>query len=817
MSEPDNIQYFANSVALIIDRASAERDVIASGWLIDDNKLVTTAAAVSIYSKHTPALEIAFKACGKHYGVERIAFHPLFKRRMTMLNIENKDAGPFAAIKKHNCAILFLNKLKDLSNAERVSLDKELSLRAITSKEGLSGTLSEIDFSLVVQTLTHAKKKGELILVNERNRPLAQIFCDEGRIVFARYRHLFNEQAIYQIIADKLNGSFYFESRKKPSWPTENPITNPTETLLLEAYRRLDELESLQKSAGGAGISFIRQNNQAETQTLPAEISEQAKALWSVCDGLTPANRLWNLVNLDHYAVFKILPLLCEVGLLTEAKNIWLELEKDSSGSSNGPSPLPTGIHLSLAPHESLTSLIIHSSYNKIGVKNGELLGAIDAYDSWHLIHNLCLLPEHTGSPIFKDGLVVAMQLGSLPSSTDVSIQSFQQCLWVDSITKCLEAANETGIIKRLTRSIRQTFMLDEPGNNLDKLAPEAHPSPPPLIPRSAADGSSPPSLSLLVRDTDDASQKLVGSAGKFGTAGILVPGSAGNLPAPADTEKQAGSLRPRGVSKTSSAKRLTGCVEVATISCPRCGSSGFHSARSCQSCRYQLISTPNLKSGAHRWLLVSAICSVIILIGLFTAFVALPQPNLASEPFIYLAQDSWLSLSIKQANLAKGTWESQPSNKIFRNGDSIHLSINVSKPSYVYLLHQKHNGSPELIFPSPEVNHLYLSGQTFTYPEKIVLLVGKKYYLNGMTFGAVPGEEQIISLASASPLQFLRSEQETSKAYQVLDKIFTWGNFPAGFEIEEPLLTGKEDQNRNRSQNDKIIFVSRLIAAHKE
>src|SRR5262249_220077 len=142
---------------------------------------------------------------------------------------------------------------------------------------------------LLIQTLTNARKQGELIIVDERNYPVAQVFSDSGRIRFARYRHLTNELAIYQIVAQKSKNKFFFHSTKEPSWPVRKQIEAAPDVLLVEAYRRLDELEKLRADMA-FDPCYIRKKGEAELERLPPDWQEEARAIWRVAHGLTAAS-----------------------------------------------------------------------------------------------------------------------------------------------------------------------------------------------------------------------------------------------------------------------------------------------------------------------------------------------------------------------------------------------------------------------------------------------------------------------------------------------------------------------------------------------
>ncbi len=442
------------SIGLLLDRAADPQVRISVCWSLGENTVATTGDAVFPYLNCLSALEVHFPAAGERFGVERLAMHPQFRQRFGTLTMERArdDYVFYSGISKHNCAVLFLKGGQEvLSGEQRKELNASLNFRAET-KDGIAGNLSEIDLALVLQTLTTAKKQGELTIVDGRNRPIAQLFCEDGRVVFARHRHLQNEMAIHQIAAKKLTGGFHFRAIKRPSFATKARLTKPTDMLLLESYRRVDELDKLRNSLGGDEQIFVRKSSAKDVQNLPSGIRDEPFAVWCVADGLTPNGKLWELLHMDDYNIYTALNLLKEMDLIAPLSPAGSSTVLSMSNAPQSIKVLEIVPQLPLAAGNDLTSLSIDTTGN-YGQKSGILMGAIDAYDPWHLIHNLPLLVEATGTPVFKDGKVVAMHTGVLPSSPEVSLVALQQCLWVDSVLQCLTAAGGSQSVKRITQA----------------------------------------------------------------------------------------------------------------------------------------------------------------------------------------------------------------------------------------------------------------------------------------------------------------------------------------------------------------------------
>lgn len=447
----DDVRCFAGSVGVLIDRTSSRNEVLASVWLIDENTVATCAHAVSLFADVLPALKVVFPATGEERGVKRAMFHPRFNRKMT-LQFEDSlsDYVPVLQLQKHNAAVLELSEsVPELRHDIIYQVNQKLTMPAPPREQGLGGNLSEIDLALVIQTITNGRKEGVLIISDDRNRTIARIFCQDGKVKFAKYANLHNEMAIYQIVNQKLEGNFYFTSRREPDWEHDLAIARPTDMLLIESHRRLDELGRLHSVAGSKDRVWTKNSKTLNIDVIPVDIRTNTKMLWAVIDGCTPSDQLWRLTLMDDYAIFQALAELIKTNQVNDRNPA-----KDRVDIKKGPFPLAS--QMPLAPWDEICNLTVDLKSGLPRVKTGCLLGTLRPQDPYHLIHNLPLPPEAAGSPLLKDGIVIGMHCGRLPSdpqAQDPEMSSMQQMIWVDAILECLNASGEQKAVKKLTLS----------------------------------------------------------------------------------------------------------------------------------------------------------------------------------------------------------------------------------------------------------------------------------------------------------------------------------------------------------------------------
>jgi hypothetical protein len=457
---PD-IRAFAGSVGVVIDRSTATEEVLGTAWLLEKDRLATCAHLVAGYADHWDALVVRFPAIkSEEWGVANAVIHPRFDKRRGSRVLGTRgtiiDGQPVLPLMKHNAAVLTITPLKPLTDERKAEINKALTLPA-PAGQGMSGNLSEIDLALIVQTINNARKEGVIVLSDARNRPIANLFCRGGKVVYAKYRNLINEHAFFQIFEHRLEGHFIFRSAREPDWEVDQQISRPTDMLLIEAHRRLDELGKMIPALGGEHSQFHRASEEINIGILPEDAREYAGRIWHLLDGATPINMFWQLVSVDDYLIFRAL---CELFKTRQIENVeeggaFLTSEREIAlhVSQSKLEPLAASELLQLVPLDPITSLTVDSETGRPRARDGNLLGALREGDPWHLVHNIDLLPEAAGSPVFKDGCVIGMHCGVLPPAVR-SMQSagrLQQMLWVESILECLKLGGEGELAIKLS------------------------------------------------------------------------------------------------------------------------------------------------------------------------------------------------------------------------------------------------------------------------------------------------------------------------------------------------------------------------------
>jgi hypothetical protein len=763
---------YADSVGFLVDRCLEDSDIIGSGFLLEQERLVTLATLVLPFGVGLEGLKVVFPRLRKECGVESAFFHPHFNRRFSQTTVERTIVkAPDLTLKKHNCVILTLTEdLKPISPEVIAKINDGYSTNRNSSwDKGLSGSLQDIELALVIQTISNAKKTGQLVVTDQRNRPIAKLFFNEGKIFHAQFRHLRKEHAINQLVVTKIHGFFEFRPSKDMDWPALSPIARGTDMLLLEAYRRMDELEKLRATVGGPEAYINRAKGFLNKAALPENLHEKAGNVWRLLDGLTPNGRLWELVRLDEYDVYQVLVALVQDG---QAKRVTVDGNLNPSKIEatvrliSHLRPVPISEETGISPTTDISCITINPKNAFVNPREGTIVGTIDDTDSWHLIHNAPVLYENIGSPIFKDGKVVGMHCGVLPASRrlESSLGLLQQMLWHGSLMECCARSK--------VEAQSQSFV------------------------RLAA---------ASLQSADEVADQLQ-SLGADEPAGTTMP--PGELKAEVKPEVKERKARPMSASKLR--------VQAAKILCPTCGTAKPSADAKCPKCDARRRVTAG--SAVSSRLAALSLVSVIILAIAAAAFwFSLPQPMFAKNDCVIVPEKSWLEVGIKELDVNTNQWNDQPAGKLFHKNETVSFYVTVFRDCYVYLLYRGSRGDDAgLIYPNNlQAEMIKKKGTTFGYLEANT---DNGLKVTGTRFEGPPGKETIIALASARPLILGNQPRDLQTIFDRAQGLLSASDPDLGAEISKEQLLGAPDDAKTGDADAKsqgTVYITRYVARH--
>ncbi len=780
-----DIKTVANSVGILVDRVDGT--ALGNAWVIDEAKAATCAHLVFGYTTFWPALKIVFPGVGREFGVDSAIFHPRFDLKMAAMlaQVALTEPMPNLPLQQYNAAVLRLTPaLTNISEDMSFRINKSLSLPLPPRDQGLGGNLGEIDLYVVVQTITNARKEGVLTICDDRNHPVARIFCQNGRLMYAQYANLVNEMAIYQIVSQDLKGNFFFWSTPCPNWEVTKPIARPAEMLLIESHRRVDELKKVLNQIGDTSNCYVRTRPEPNVEVLPGEMKDYARMLWDLFDGGTPVKQLWQLANIDDCAIFQTLH------ELIKTKQIAPASEEPSQTEPSALNPLGLSVQAKLAPWDRITNVYRDSLTSQALVREGCLLGTIRENDPWHLVHNIRLVPKSAGSPILKDGQVIGMHCGKLPPDEFAQNQegSLQAMLWVDSVIECLKGGGENQLVQKLTLVDAPTPEFSRKDKPTAGGCREVARVDCPRCGRSSLDAA---------RFCKSCGQRLLKDID----------------PKPIRSDK---AVTPPKTSILPLIASILGCI-IGLVAIVGGGA-------------YYLTTLPsaNLVQDAE----------VVEPIGSSdTSESSEPTTTTASTSnSAKTAASPWTQLTVFQKvhppelkDKQEMRWQAQPDGKAYIEGDMIYLNLKCEKPSYLYLFYQgssdKENQA-SLIYPVDTVNNKELkSGESFTIPSDVHEKIDEKSAeFTGLTIHDSPGRETLVVIASQHKLGFLTDEELVNRVFLQCQKLIANGKSEKGIELpssefKKQVLDGIDQSKLNSYEGSDTgnIYVRKWVIEHRK
>ncbi len=780
-----DIKTVSDSVGILVDRVDGT--ALGNVWMIDEAKAATCAHLVFGYRTFLPALKVVFPGVGREYGVDSAIFHPRFDIKMAgmLAQVALTEPMPNLPLQQYNAAVLRLTPaLSNITEDMSFRINKSLSLPLPPRDQGLGGNLGEIDLYVVIQTITNARKEGVLTICDDRNHPVARIFCQNGRLMYAQYANLVNEMAIYQIVAQDLKGNFFFWTANCPNWEVSKPIARPAEMLLIESHRRVDELKKVLAHIGDPSKCYVRTRPEPNVEVLPGEMKDYARMLWDLFDGGTPIKQLWQLANIDDCAIFQTLH------ELIKTKQIAPATEANNQAEQAALNPLGLSVQAKLAPWDRITNVYRDSQSSQALVREGCLLGTIRENDPWHLVHNIRLVPKSAGSPILKDGQVIGMHCGKLPPDEFAENQegSLQAMLWVDSVVECLKGGGENQLVERLT-------LVDAPAPDFAKKdkptssggCREVARVDCPRCGRSSLDAA---------RFCKSCGQRLLKDID----------------PKPVRTNKTVAPPKPSILPLVGS---ILGCVLGLVLAV---GGGAYY---------LTTLPSANLVQDAE---VVESIGSGET--GTSTTTTTTPTTTVAAKP----ADASWAQLTVFQKvhppeiqDKQEMRWRPQPAGKTYIEGDMIYLNLKCEQPSYIYLFYQGSSDKEEqasLIYPVDTVNNKKLeSGESFTIPSDVHEKIDEKSAeFTGLTIHDSPGKETLLVIASRHKLGFLTDEELVNRTFLQCQKLVANGKSEKGIELpssefKKQVLDGVDQSKLNSEEGSDTgnIYVRKWVIEHRK
>jgi len=441
------------SLGFVYDRTALTKTPLCTCFRVGDKVWISVASILAPYRAVPNALQIVESGgdldSNNERSVNSIAYHPHFDYMRTVKAIEHGSDDTFfdPFTETFNCCLLRTDKGSiDLSSGDTEKIYQSLRFPVDLSNDDFRGSLKDIDLSLVLQTLKNAFRSGILFLCDDLMRPRAQIFCANGQPVMIRFQHLVDEMALYQIIQKQVATRFAFYPSNNFEPKSSKLKKRALDMLLLEAFRRQDELVLMAPSIRADSDVFVRAADSCNEKVFSPETAKYGKAIFKALDGYTPLDDLWTALPCDDYTVYRAIYELWTNKLVTKvdtrSPSYFAQMRPQSNAGSSIEDAV--GDTRELKPGTAIVGIALDPQTLGMIAKTGQIISS-SGRENGNFVHDIKLLPYSAGSPILQNGRIVGMHCGlisqqqsssfnptqiMLPASTIVSIKKDQKWLF---------------------------------------------------------------------------------------------------------------------------------------------------------------------------------------------------------------------------------------------------------------------------------------------------------------------------------------------------------------------------------------------------
>ncbi|HEY9783955.1 MAG TPA: DUF4388 domain-containing protein [Candidatus Obscuribacterales bacterium] len=420
------------SLGWLIDRTNQE--ILGTMWMADNAAGVTCAHVVLPYVSILEALQVTFPATGYSCGIRQVEFHPDFDRWAAKRLQSQAVVTPSYDLisSRQNIAVVKLTRhMPQIDRDLLAKINAALTIPPPQEESIVSGEAGRLELTSMIQTLVNARNFGTLVLSDQRNRPLARLFLEDGKLTHAQFRNSYNETAIFRLITCQIEKfNFYFVPQVSAPWCNFAPVAKNTAFLLMDAYRRMEEQTQLMTDLGWGITAAVRLVPQVDFTNIPEDFQNAVAFTFSLIDPEIPISCIGRALSVDTYTILQSLKLLLDTGQI--------RLEARDPVEANSSLPLVMSEEPSMNAGDEIYALSIDPESRQAVIVRG-WIAAVNWQDmEQHYVHTIALPPECAGSPLVKDGAVVGTHCGVLANQTIAGPFEPQICVASASVLACL-------------------------------------------------------------------------------------------------------------------------------------------------------------------------------------------------------------------------------------------------------------------------------------------------------------------------------------------------------------------------------------------
>ncbi len=440
-------QSYADATGFVVDRTATPPKVLGQAFLVSKSRAVTCASVVFNYELAPWALEVNFPHPDILLGCKSIALHNDFDKR-TARSWYLAQTGVYGEqlCQGNDMASLVLDaQLPEMQPEQVAELNRALTLPFQNEGVEASGSLGGTDVLQVISSILQARRDGLLTLFDARNIPVARVQLTQGKIQRVYYRGIVGELAFFELAYRKPGNGYAFQSQTDFNWGDVREIVAPTDALMDEAVRRINEIPQMFAYLGGSDARYQQRVETIDANNLNEEVRWLGDRLFLEIDGYLTVDKLSERLFVDTYTVLQCMREFINKGLVSM-------INRATPFHCGGTLGTPLVSHTDFEVHawDPVQSFYLDPLSGRPTWMQGNFFGVANALQPKNMLHTIAMPPFTSGALILKDYKLIGVHGGPqvLKPGQPLPPVKCYQMMWMgallDMTTKKLRSAEES-------------------------------------------------------------------------------------------------------------------------------------------------------------------------------------------------------------------------------------------------------------------------------------------------------------------------------------------------------------------------------------
>jgi hypothetical protein len=447
MPNDDIQQSYADATGFVVDRSCTPPKVLGQAFLVSKSRAVTCASVVFNYVEAPWALEVQFPHPDILLGVKSIALHNDFDKRAAR-NWYLAQTGVYGEqlSQSNDMASLVLDaQVTEMQPEQMAELNRALTLTFQNDGVEASGTLVGADILQIISGILQSRRDGLLTLFDARNIAVSRIQISGGKISKVYYRGIVGELAFFELVYRKPGNGYAFHVNSDFNWGDVREIIAPTDALMEEAARRVNEIPGMFAYLGGPDARYQKRVDVIDTTNISEELRWLADRLFQEVDGFVTADLLSEKLFVDTYTTLQCLREFINKGMVSM-------INRATPFHCSGTLGVPLISHTDFEVHawDPVQSFYLDPLSGRPTWMQGNFFGVANALQPKNMLHTIAMPPFTSGALILKDYKLIGVHGGPQvlkPGQPLPPVKCFQM-MWMgallDMTTKKLRSAEES-------------------------------------------------------------------------------------------------------------------------------------------------------------------------------------------------------------------------------------------------------------------------------------------------------------------------------------------------------------------------------------